>query len=278
MTTIIRKNIDGSPANNKKAGNIIKAKLYFITEEQYDDLQPFPAANGRERGNIPLTAGEYWHYIKSVLDTPESKWSGNAEEIAAKIANELTFVLGGMEDDTFDLLQGGIGQGFYVVYEICFENETVRFLIGNGCKPAKMVSFEGGSGKDHTATTVTFKNECGELVHKYVGSITLLAPQAIANDAITFALTSNDTYEIASGALSTEIANVTAVADVDVNRTVTIKGGGGAGPSKIVVGGNFLLNGGAEWVGAAGAQISFRIMKDGAASYKMVEIYGSRTA
>ena len=277
MTTSIRKNVDGNVVNAKKAGNLVKAKFHFITEEQYDDSQPFPARNGRQRGNIPLNAGEYWHTIKSILDTPEIKWSGSVEEIAAKIGNEFVFVLGSMDDDIFNLLEGGIGKGFYIVPEVCFDTETKQYLIGNGCKPAKMVSFEGGALKDHTGTTVTFKVECGELLTEYVGALTTLAPQAIANDAVSFALTSNDTYQIAEGAANTEIANVTAITDADINRRITVKGGGGAGPSKIVTGGNFLLNGGTEWLGGAGASISLRIMKDGDASYKMVEIYGTRT-
>lgn len=276
MTTSIRKNINGDVANTKKAGNLVKALMYFITSDQYDDSQPFPEAVGRERGNIPLASGEYWHKIKSILDTPEVKWSGSVEDVAAIISNEITMVLGGMEDDTFDLLQEGIGKGFYVVVELCFTSETVRYLIGNGCKPAKLTSFEGGAMKDYTGTTVTFKVECGEVLYKYVGSVTLQDPQTIAADAASFALTSNDTYEIESGTTSAEITDVTAITDSDINRTITIKGNGGSGPSKIVSGGSFLLSSGTEWEAAAGNEISFRIMKDGESSYKLVEVYGSR--
>lgn len=281
MTISIRKNVDGNVVNGKKAGNLTKAKLYFIEADQYDDTLPFPAKNGRERGNIPLKAGEYWHAIKTILDSVEQKWTGAVDDVAAKITNTTTFILGGMDDEVFDLLENGIGKGFYVVFELCFPDETKRYLIGNGCKPAKMTAFEGGAQKDKTGTTVTFEVVCGELVSTYVGSITLQAPQAIAADAVSFALTSNDTYEIANGAANTEIADVSAITDADVNRIITIKGGGGAGPSKIVAGGvassPFLLVGGAEWVGVAGSQISFRIMKDGAASYTLVEVYGSRS-
>lgn len=277
MTIALRQNFNGDVVNGKKTGNLIKAKLYFIEEDQYDDALPFPAKNGRERGNIPLKSGEYWHYIKSVLDTPEVKWSGAIEEIAAKVSNEMTFVLGSMDDNIFDLLESGIGKGFYVVFELCFPGETPRFLIGNGCKPAKMTAFEGGALKDNTATTVTFMVACGELVCKYVGSITLEAPQGVTADATTFALTGNDLYEIAPGTLETEITAISAITDADINRVITLKGGGGSGPSKVVSGGSFLLSGGEEWSAALGAQISFRIMKDGAATYSLVEVYGSRT-
>lgn len=280
MTTSIRANVDGDVVNGKKAGNLIKAKLYFLEADQYDDTLPFPVKNGRERGNIPLKAGEYWHYIKAVLDTPEQKWAGTIEDVAAKITNTTTFILGGMDDAVLNILENGIGKGFYVVFEICFPTETVRYLIGNGCKPAKMTAFEGGATKDNTGTTVTFEVVCGEVIARYTGSITLQAPTSIAADAITFALTSNDTYQPATGTANTEIDNVSAITDGDINRVITVKGGGGTGPSKIVAGGAtnapFLLVGGEDWVGTSGASISFRIMKDGAASYTLVEIYGSR--
>lgn len=277
MTVGLRNNIEGDVINGKKSGNLVKAKLYFIEEDQYDDTLPFPVKSGRERGNIPLKAGEYWHYIKSVLDTPEINWAGTVEEVAAKISNEMKFILGGMEADVFNLLENGIGKGFYVVFELCFPGETVRFLIGNGCKPAKMTAFEGGARKDYTGTTVTFKVECGELLCTYVGTITLQAPQTIAADATTFALTSNDTYQLAEGTANTEITAVSAITDADINRVVTVKGGGGTGPSVITSGGSYILQEGADWVGDSGSQISFRIMKDGAATYKLVEIYGTRS-
>ena len=281
MTTAIRKNINGDVVNGKKAGNLVKAKMYFLEEDQYDDSLPFPALVDRERGNIPLKAGEYWHYIKAVLDTPEMKWSASAVDVAATITNTLTAILGGMDKDTFDLLEKGIGKGFYIVFELCFPTETVRYLIGNGCKPAKMKAFEGGASKDNTGTTVTFEVMCGELVSVYVGSITTQAPQSVAADATTFALTSNDTYQIAEGSANAEIDNVTAITDADINRVITVKGGGGSGPSVIAAGGAtgspFLLVGGESWVGSAGSEISFRIMKDGASTYTLVEIYGSRS-
>lgn len=281
MTTSIRKNIDGDVVNGKKAGNLTKAKLYFIEADQYDDTLPFPAKVGRQRGNIPLKAGEYWHAIKTILDSVEQKWAGAVDDVAAKITNTTTFILGGMSDDVFDLLENGIGKGFYVVFELCFPDETKRYLIGNGCKPAKMTAFDGGAQKDKTGTTVTFEVVCGELVSTYVGAITLQAPQAVTAIATTFALTSADTVQIDSGTTSAVINNVTAVTDADINRIITVKGGGGSGPSKIVKGGvtgsPFQLVAGADWVGNAGSQISFRVFKDGATAYLLSEIYGSRS-
>lgn len=274
--TSIRKNINGDVVAAKKSGNIAKSKLHFIEADQYDDTQAFPAKTGQERGNIPLKNGEYWHSISAILDTVEMTWTGSVEEVATKITNETKFVLGGMDDNVFDLLEGGLGKGFYVVPEICLPDANVKYLLGNGCKPAKMVAFEGGSQKDKTGTTVTFRVECGELVSKYVGSITLQSPQTISVGT-SFALTSNDTYQMASDTTGAEIATVSAITDADINRIITIKGGGGVDPMSIVDSGNIILNAGAAWVGDTGKQISFKILKTGGSAYSLVEVYGSRT-
>jgi len=153
------------PSNEHKVGKSVKAKIWIISEDQWDDTVAFPSRNGRERGNITLKAGEYWHYIQSVLDSPEPKSTAEEGEIASMITNELKFVVGGMDEDLLKLLETGIGKGFFVVWEICSTGD--KYLGGNGCKPLKLTNFEGGPGKDSTSWTLTFKNQCGEIWSVY---------------------------------------------------------------------------------------------------------------
>ena len=54
-------NISGDNGITQSAGKLIRAKVWFITEDQYDDAQAFPTRAGRDVGNIPLKAGENWH-------------------------------------------------------------------------------------------------------------------------------------------------------------------------------------------------------------------------
>lgn len=269
--------VDGDPTNDKKAGKQVKAKMWFIEKDQHDDTQSFPARIGRQIGNIPLKAGEYWHYIDTVLDSPEPKWSGQMGDVAATIKNELTFTLGGMGNDVFDLLEKGIGRGFYIVWQVCATGDF--FLSGNACKPARMTKFEGGAGKDQTATTVTFDVECGEVWSKYIGNTPSAPAATVAANATTIGLTSAQQYQTTSGTASA--ASITAfsgVTDTDVNRIVTVIGSGGTYPSTIAAAATFfLLIAGETWAANTGKQISFKIFKDGASSYKFVEIPGSRT-
>ncbi|MDD5509024.1 MAG: hypothetical protein PHD25_12000 [Bacteroidales bacterium] len=269
-------NID-SVTNEKRVGKQVKARLWIISEDQYDSTQAFPSRSGRERGNIPLKAGEYWHYINSVIDSPEPKFNAEEGEIASLITNELSFIVGGMEDDVLNLLETGIGQGFYVVWEICSTGE--KFLGGNGCKPLKLSSFTGGATKDNTSSTITFKNQCGEIWSKYIGNTPTEDPDTVAADATTITMTDNSRYQLTDGtAAAAEITSFTSVTDADIGRVMTILGSGGSHPSTIGTTANdFLVIGGVEWEALANSQISFKVFKDGAASYKFFEIAGTRT-
>lgn len=270
-------NIDGDPANTQKAGKQVKAKMWFIEKDQVDDSQTFPARSGRQIANIPLKAGEYWHYIDSVLDSPEPKWSGQMGDVAATIKNELSFMLGGMSDEVFDLLEKGIGRGFYIVWQVCATGEY--FLSGNACKPVRMTKFEGASDKDKTATSVTFDVECGEVWSKYVGNTPSAPAATIAANATSVGLTSAQQYQLTSGSASAAaITAISGVTDADVNRVITLLGSGGAYPSTIAVAATaFLLIGGATWAANTGKQISFKIFKSGTSTYSFVEVAGSRT-
>lgn len=271
-------NLNGNPVNTAKAGKLVKANLWFIVEEQYDDSQAFPARSGREVGNIPLKAGEYWHYIKTVsIQNPEATIAGNLGDVGGTFTNTLKAVLGGVDDNTLTLVENHFAKGFYIVFEVCDTGK--KYLVGNGCKPAILQAPEGGFLADNSSLTLTWVQECGELFSTYVGNTPTEAPTTIAADATTMALTSNPQYKFAEGTLSTAFANVTAITDADVsaNRVITFIGSGGTGPSKIVDGGNILLFGGEDWVANLNKQISFKIFKDAASTYKLIEVIGTRT-
>jgi len=260
--------VTGNPSNEYVVGKQVKAKIYFIEADQYDDSLAFPSGN-RSIGNIPLKAGQYWHTIDAMLDSPELNWKGTKGDLASTITNTSKFVLGGMGDDVLELLEKGIGRGFFVVYEICATGD--KWITGNGCKPAILTEFDGGSDKDKTGSTVTFTCECGKIWVQYEGTCPVQAAATVAADATTIALTSNPQYQLTDGTAATHnITAFTGVSDSDVGRIITIKGSGGTYPSTIDTGDSFIV--GSTWTALAGKQISFKIYKD-TATYKYVETY-----
>ena len=263
-------NIAGNPDNEYKVGKRVKFRLWFIEQEQVD-IDNFPDSTGRDLGNIPLIAGQYWHYIDTVYDSVVPKSSGKMGDVAATITNELQFILGGNGDDIFNLLEQGVGRGFYVVWQVCATGDL--FIGGNACKPLILTNFDWASDKDKTGATVTFTQECGKLWQTYTGNTPTLAASVVAANATTIALTSNPQYQLTDGtAAAAALTAFTGTGDSDVGRVVTILGSGGNHPSTLSNSATeFLLVGGTQWVALAGSQITFKIFKDGAADYKFIE-------
>lgn len=272
-------NVERVP-NSQRTGNAVKYKLWLLSEDQYDDTQAFPTRTNRERGNIPLKAGEYWHWVEVLRNSTEIKATGEEGDFASKITNEITFGLGGISDEVMNLLEQGLQEGFFIVFENCSTQE--KFLLGTACKPVVFSGFDGGMLKDYTGFTVTFKNESGEMWSKYTGNTTTQAPTSVAADATSITLTSAEVYQMNEGsASSVDVTTIAAVTDADVNRIITVLGvpgvlGSVSNVPVIVDTADFLLIDGEDWTANPGKQISFKIFKDGAGSYKFIEIAGSR--
>ncbi len=263
-------NIDDATASDK-SGKLVKAKMWIISEESYDDSQPFPARNNRQRGTIPLKAGEYWKYIKAVEDSLEPLSNGESADGNDKIGNTLTFVVGGLDDKIQQLLEGGLGKGFYIVWEICATN--TKYLGGNGCKAMRLTKFEGGAGKDRTGYTLTFENQCGELYSIYTGTISTEAPDTVAADETEITLTSNCAYQLTDGSVSAVvITGFDGVTSADVGRILSIYGSGGTYPSTITAANDFILTDGETWTASSGKRLDVKVFKDGASSYKFIEL------
>lgn len=263
--------------NDEGVGKAIKNKMWILGSDQVDETSTFPVRSGLELGNIPIKAGEYWHYIRSVIDSPEAKSSGSDGDNASIITNEITFTVRGISAKLQKLLENGIGETFYVVWQQCATG--TKYIGGTGCKPMKLVSFEGGSTKDLTGFTITFKNECGQLYSVYTGNTPEQAAVVVAANATSITLSSSETYQVTDGTISAvDITGFTSVTDADVGRIVTVYGTATTptyAPS-IIASTSIVLVAGAEMVLGLGNQISFKFYKNGTSTYTAIEVVGSR--
>jgi hypothetical protein len=250
--------------------------LWLVSSDQYDDSQTFPPKVDRQRGTIPLLSGETWHYIASVEDSPEPGSSGESGDMGPTLKNSLTFIVGGLGNQIMNLLEQGTGKGFYIVWEICSTGK--RYIGGNGCKPMKLISFEGGAKKDGTGWTLTFENQCGELWCEYIGNTPTVQPALVAADATDFAYSTGvNVYQVQDGTIAgVTITDITGITDADIGKVITLKGSGGEFPSEIDgITGNFLLSSGETWVAnneAGGRQIDFKVYKTGVDTYVFIEM------
>lgn len=272
---LITGNLNGNASNAERTGKVIKSRIYLLGEDQLDKDVAFPTRVNREYGTLPLLAGEYWHYLDTAtLGNPELSLGGSLGEAGAVLSNSLKVVCGGIGSDILGFIENCVGRGVYVIIENCATGD--KYLIGNKCSPAILQAPEGGSKKDATSMALTFLNECGELISKYTGTFALQAAVQLVPAASIDLVTGNNVYDVLADTDASEIATLASITDSDANRIITFKGKGGAMPAKIVGGGNFILIGGEEWEANVGAEISFRIFKDGAATYSIIEVAGSR--
>ncbi len=271
---IMAANID-EVENKERAGKQTKYRLWFVAANQVDDTAAFPTKVDGVRGTLILKAGEYWHYIKSVMDSPEPGSAAEAGDVGSTIKTTLPFIIGGITAQIRYFLENGVGNYYYVIWENCVTGK--KYIGGTDCKPLKLVSFDGGMKKDFTGFNVAFENESSEMFCEYNGTIPTVAPTVVAADAATIPLSGAQQYQLTTGAAAAaNITGFTAATDADIGRVVEILGSGGAYPSTIDDDDSFILENGATWTANVGSKLLVQVYKDQGAAYKYIEVRGSR--
>lgn len=270
LAAVIIANVD-DPGNEEKIGKQIKSKLWILPYDNYDENVSFPTITDREIGTIPLAAGKYWYYIDAVTDSVEPTVESTLGDVAAEMKQSIKFIVGGMSKNLLNLLETGIGEKFFVVYEYC--GSGTKYLIGTRCKPAVLSEFKGGPGKDYTGFEITFSHVTTKMFTIYTGSLAAVSAVTVAADADTIALdSSKQLYQLTDGsAASIPIDDFSGT--VGDGYTFTVLGSGGTYPSTIPSGTKYINKNAATWTAAAGATITYKVL--GTTSQKLIEV--SRT-
>lgn len=263
-------------SNAEKQGKQIYYKIYLLHVNQWDESAGFPDEIDGARSTIPLIAGEKWTYIGTVDDSQELGFSAEAGDVASAISNNLKFIVGGMNKKIRKLLTEAINEKFFIVAKASYGDKM--FVAGDKHKPMKLTNFDGGIKSDYTGFEVEFKNESLFTWTEYTGALSIVEPVLVAADATEVALTSDaEQYRLSSGtAAAANIIGFTGMTEAHHLRTIELVGLGGDFPPTIDDDDDFLLIGGATWTAGAGARISFQIYKTGAATWKFIEVPGSR--
>lgn len=250
-------NVEGT-SDKDSAGAQIVNKIWLIHIKQIDPNAIFPVAADGKLGTIPLLAGEYMHYFESIVDSQEDKSAGTKGDVTTEVKNTFSLVFGGNNRKLSMFLEEMAGESFIIIYRMASDRKY--YVLGNDLKPMKLQSFERTNNKTQRSVTLTFENTSFVQPLEYVGAIVTQEPSAIAADAVSLAVTNADVYQASAANTKETVINAfTGIAAVDVGRTITIKGGGGAFPSKIASTASFILKEDAEWTGNAGSSIVLKI-------------------
>lgn len=157
-----------------------------------------------------------------------------------------------------------------IIDEKCSTSD--KDMYGSPCAPLQM-QFEAKNDKDANNADFTFESvNKGPDVAVYQGTYTLAAVMGTpaADDTSPDVDAGEGQYQLTSGSVAA--VKITKLDNPDDGFVYTLLGSGGAHPSTIEDGDDFLLASGTTWTATAGAMITFKCFKDGAATYKFIEV------
>lgn len=260
------------PGSNQGVGGNKKDK---ITVFDFDDvLAPFPAREAKGiviDGNINFKPGAYAVSVYATLHTIKANPKSEGDPDNKGTILSVAFEHPGDENAILEFRANWQNSNVGIVVERCSDGR--KMLYGSPCAPLQM-QWEQTDDKDKNATAFTFtSSQKGPDVAVYNGTIGMdtVTGTVLAN-ATSIDLTNGPgEYQMTTGAsASTTITDATNAVD---NMTFTLIGSGGKSPSTIAAAAtSFILRNGTTWTALAGARITFKAIKDGASSYKFIEI------
>lgn len=255
-----------------RRGNQTNDRLWILLRENADlDNIPLVDEDNQTIADIPLVSGGYWFYIdvQKASVIPQFNTDG---DFALQFIDTVNAVLEGLSTETRAFLQKNAGRDVFIAWETCATGEI--YIAGTKCRGLTMQISDGGWLAEMTGATLLFTATCDQIPVKYLGTISTQPAVTVAADATEIAYdNSNSVYQLTDGSVaSVNITTLSGLTAADHNKQFKILGSGGTFPSTIDADDDFILKDGTTWTGEAGAQITFTIFKDGASTYKFVEV------
>ena len=260
--------VDIAKPGNVGVGGDKKDKIIIF---DWDDVATMPARDASGiviTGNIAMNSGAYMIKMYGTQNTIKASADSEGDPDAKGVTQTVEFEHPGDAQEVREFRANWMNKNIGIIIERC--SNTKKNLYGTPCAPLQMV-FKGEDDKDKNKTTFTFKStQKGPDVADYQGTLTLSAVMAtIAANATTVALVGSGRYQLTTG--SAAIATITTCSNAVDGQVFTLIGSGGTYPSAIA-GTDFILFEGTAWSAISGAEITFKTFKNGASTYKFIEL------
>lgn len=259
------------PGNNMGVGGNKKDK---ITLFDFDDVLTFPSRDSKGiliTDNIIFKDGAYSITLYVTQHTIKANPKTEGDPDNKGVMQSLVFEHPGDEQAILEFRSNWMNRNIGAIVERCSDGR--KTLHGSPCAPLQM-QYDHTDDKDKNATTFTLASaQKGPDIAIYSGTVTLESvTDTVAADATSIDLAAGEgQYQLTDGTSSA--AAITGCTNGVNNLVFTLLGSGGSHPSTIAATATaFLLRNGTTWTALAGAKITFQVVKDGASSYKFVEI------
>ncbi len=264
--TYVKTNVGKKHAAGKGAAR--KAKVFLCALEDIEE-------NGYVRSGNIVTAlnfkpGKYGIEIYADQKSIKTPTESTGEFNATSILQTVDFLHTGDHIDIRDCRSNWLNVESMIVIDYC--DGTTPKIYGSLCS-ALGLEFKGEEDFEKTNSNFIFKSTLpGPDVADFTGTVTLdtVKGTAAADAATIDVAAGKGEYQLTSGASSA--IPITALTNPVDGGVYSLLGSGGTHPSTIAAAGNFLLKNGTTWTALAGSKITFKAFKDGASSYKFIEV------
>ncbi len=221
--------------------------------------------------NIVMKPGKYMWQVYGTVNTIAPSFTGEGEPDAVGFIQAIEFSHPGQKREIKEFAQNNMNKNLGVILQTC--DGSGMEVYGTPCATLQMIPT--GTNND-TKKDVMFvfkaRQRSAFVPADYEGTLTL--PAVLATIAAD-----EDQPDVANGSGEYQLTdNVAATEITTLNNAVnglpyTLLGSGGANPASITAaGGDFLLANGTTWTGDAGSTLTVKAFKDGAASFKFIEV------
>lgn len=221
---------------------------------------PYPDDN-RQVADIPLLDGQY-PLTFGCHNNPTYNATGEKGDYTIDPTKTMDFVLANTyRNQVLNFCENFAG-GKFIVFFRKVETST-WYILGTYDKPMNFKSYEI-KNDDASVALCKFENKSVRQFYEYIGSLDSEAGITLTADATNLAIESNAKYYTNSAnTAATVLATVSSIAPADVDRNITIYGGGGTYPTTIADNTAFILKGDETWTGTSGSRITFKILDTG---------------
>ncbi|MBV5334354.1 MAG: hypothetical protein JZU49_00930 [Sulfuricurvum sp.] len=249
------------PSSVDTAANQIGFRLYLVARDQIDDTVAFPLPNSaRELGNIPLKAGELWHYFEGVENSIKYTGTGEAGDITPTFGKTIPIIIK-YSNEALNFVEQYTGKGFVVAWPICETSE--KEIVGTFCKPIKLQKFEVKQDADGKYIMLEFGNTHWRQPLKYVGDLTFAAATTVAAGATALTVGASGLYQLSDHTATVILATVSGLTADDYGRYITLNAPAAATNAPTIADNSvYILRDGDTWTANPGSSITFQVLDD----------------
>ena len=212
-------------------------------------------------GNFVFKPGTSFFKVYMTPSTQAATFDTSGNPDGMGTMNKFVGEYPGTTKEAISFFKNYRNEDFVIIYGGCGSSEYK--VMGSDCYPMKL-SVSGKDDKDGNVNTLTWEQDIinNDLIKFYTGSLDFAEPIAVAGAAVTLSVANGAVYQTAPAAVTADLSF--ANTDLEDGAVISIVGGGGVDPYKIVndpdsaVG--VLTKNASDWIGLAGAVINFRVV------------------